>query len=102
MALDVIDVTAAAVSALVAGAYVCRLDMMQIRTARAGVILLHLLGLGVALWVLAWAMDGRTPGVPGLVGLAASACWIVATWPHWRHGMPTWARRRARREGDHA
>ncbi len=102
MMLEWVDVVAALVAALVAGAYVCRLDMLQIGRARIVAILLHLLGLGVALWVLAWAMDGRTPGVLGLVGLAASACWIVVTWPHWRHGMPTWATRRALWEGDHA
>ena len=83
----------AGAAALVAGAYVCRLDMMQARTARAVAILLHLAGLGVALWVMAWALAGRDPGPLGWAGVALAGTWIAATWDHWRHGMPDWARR---------
>jgi len=81
------------IAALVAGAYVCRLDMMQVWTTRAAAILPHLAGFGAALWAMAWALMGRDPGLAGWIAVGLAGAWILATWPQWRHGLPTWARR---------
>jgi len=81
------------IAALVAGAYVCRLDMMQVWTTRAAAILPHLAGFGAALWAMAWALMGRDPGLAGWAAVGLAGAWILATWPQWRHGLPAWARR---------
>jgi hypothetical protein len=89
-----VNVVLGASAAVVCAAYVCRLDMMQVWTARALPIALHLGGFGVALWVMAWSVMGRDPGAAGWAAVALSAAWIVATWPQWRYGMPQWARKK--------
>ena len=87
------DIVLGASAALVAGAYVCRLDMMQVRTARAVAILPHLVGFGASLWAMAWALMGRDPGTAGWAAVGLAGAWIVVTWPQWRHGIPAWARK---------
>ena len=93
MMLTWMDFGSAVLAALVAAAYVCRLDMMNFRSARVTAIAMHLGGFGVALWVAAWSAYGTPPGPPGWFGLALSAGWIAMTWPQWRSGMPAWAKR---------
>ncbi len=101
MMMTWVDVVAAVLAAMVAAAYVCRLDMMHFRSARALAIVLHLVGLGVAMWVAAWSVAGSTPGLPDWAGLILATAWIAVTWPAWRHGIPAWARR-AQNGGDQA
>lgn len=87
------DLAMGGAAALVAGAFVCRLDLLHVRTARAVAIVLHLAGLGIALWVMAWALAGRQPGALGWLVLGVAASWISGTWREWRHGVPAWARK---------
>jgi hypothetical protein len=87
------DIVLGAAAALVSAAYVCRLDMMQVWTARMLPILLHLVGFGLSLWAMAWAMTGRDPGAAGWAAVGLAGAWIAVTWPQWRHGVPAWARR---------
>ena len=88
--LQVIEVLAAA---LLAVAFVCRLNGMQWRHVKARFIVLHLAWLTYCGAVL-FQVTGHAWRFPAeLLGLACAGLWLFISWPTWRNGVPPHARR---------
>jgi len=68
-------------------AYLCRLDALRYRAHRLSIVLMHV-GLGAGcIFAGAHALAGETEPVD-VATVAASLCWIRASYRNWRDGVP--------------
>jgi hypothetical protein len=71
----------------VAFALICRLSDINFARHRASVVMFHALQLMHAGYA-AWAASTGIASGGELLGLLASGCWLVMSWPTWSEGPP--------------
>lgn len=88
MALDdVLQILVFAGAAVGVFALMCRLDGLRYRTHRASIVFMHaFMGTGCVL-AGAHAVQGDV-GVIDAAAVAATLCWVRASYANWRHGVP--------------
>lgn len=74
-------------AAAVACALICRLAGINFSQHRASVVAFHVLQLMHAGYAMYAATTGTASGGE-LLGVLASGCWLVMSWPTWSAGPP--------------
>lgn len=72
--------------------YVCRVDVLEFRLHRLGIIVLHWAGGGSTAWALVTAARAAGGEELPLIGcwlaVAMAASWLWVSWWSWREGVP--------------
>ena len=85
---------ALAFSALIVGAYVCRLDLMHPRTHRLVAVVLYYAGFAAPVVIGTWAAFGHAPQWYGWLLLLVSAALLVHRRREWaQRRTPAWTRK---------